>query len=382
MVNCAFQGFLDINITTLIKGYVGRKPNWVFNYGSLWPQNSGTELFDDTIHNGVKGAWCDVFFKQAGNRGAGGGVSLNQWGDLTPFTSFANFNPGYYDGQITGITSFAQDGAFPTFISSYQYNIDLNSNSNYPSTLGQLPPQINPRALTSVPTGTIFPMMKFGGIVTMLDKRRVTEYYKIGAGNVQMIDSDGLILDLGPLPGGGSAVGGIGGGQFTPYNNGGGTHDQLGTYSLPPNPSSLSFAAITWDDAIINTYMQSQFDFIDSTVTPFGFLTFQFVAVPAVIAGRTFIRQPLVLTSYDGLRYWVINLVPGDADAALAAPIGNGVGAARTGHITPDGTFWFQNSVSNSALIFSGTFPVPGITYLNGIPIDLPYVPRLPQPLY
>jgi hypothetical protein len=385
MVACVFQGFIDITIKTLITGYVGRKPNWVFNAGSLWPQFSGTELFNDGTHNGVNGAWCDVFFKKGGNAGGGAGVSLNQWGDLTPFTSYANFMPGYYDGQITGIGSFAQNGAFPTFISGYQYKIDLNSNSNYPATGGIMPPQINPIQLTNIPTGFSFPVIKIGGIVTMLDKKTMVDFYS-GTGFPQplnMIDNFGNLYGFGNVYTGQQKIGGIAQRFYTPFNATGGVLttgglDQLATLFDGSGQPLITVFGIVWDNVTIDTFMHGSGNFISSTITPFGFLTYGFIATPFIVAGRTLNLQPLILTSFDGTKYWVINLVPGDAAAVTVVA---SAGAARAGHITPDGTFWFQNSVAQPSMIFSGVFPLPGITYLNGITIDLPYVPRLEQPL-
>ena len=376
MPTAVFQSWYDVTIKTFITGYVPRVAGWKFNYGSLWPHTSGTKLFNAGGGNsGISGAWCDVFYRK-GSVGQFGGLigqtSLNEWGDLTPASATGNFNPAYYNGRVKGVSWVGQN-PITTVISGWNYGIDLAANSNYPTTLGVLPSQINPKLIATA-FAPIIPSFMFGGSVPQFNYDIYSGFY-IPAAPVDMIDNNGLITHIN----GNSArqISGIAPGRnLALYNNG--AIDCL--VNLAPVVGAPII--ITWDDATVNTTLQDAgaagTGLQRSTITPFGYLSF--LLGNFTLAARL-VTNPMILTSFDGTQYWGIAMTAGDAAATTAL---GGAGSARTGHMTPDGLFWFQNSLQASIedKVFAGfiTALAPGLTMPIAGLIPMPNTPNLDGP--
>lgn len=377
MVAAVFQGIYDIPIKTFITGYVPRVAGWKFNYGSIYPCSSGTRLLNTGTFNGICGGWCDVF--SASQPGSGGRFSLNQWGDLSPATATGNFNPSYspVDGQIHGIHFSTRNGApFDCTISGYKYPASLTANSNYPSANLAMPSQINPGLIT-VANAPVIPTFQNAGSIAFLTSTPVVAMagFYVPAAPVDMFDDNGFIYHI--LGNSARGIAGIVPSQnIALYNNG--AIDCL--VNLLPTVGAPII--VTWDNATINTALQDAgaagTGLTRSTISPWGFLSFFLGTL--TIAGRT-LTNFVVLTSFDGLKYWLINMIPMDAAAIVSL---SGAGSARTAHISPDGTFMFQNSLQASIedKVFSGFFPASNILYVGGTPYDLPTVPYLNPPYY
>jgi hypothetical protein len=252
---------------------------------------------------------------------------------------------------------------FTSNIYSYSYAIDPSTNSTMPFSISQ-------QNLLKSNVAYSIPAIVEPGHVYMPTYNSIATFTN---GPIDLLDSFGTLTPTNEN--GARTVGGIAPGlNVSTYDNGGASGNEYA--QLTPSPTVVQ--PIVWDDANINTYLKSQATGVtQSTVTSSGFLNF--ILGTFTVHGRT-LTNFFVLTSFDGSKYYIINMIGGDANAIAAiSPAGNSL---RTGHITADGNFWYQNSIAAPTMVFAGLLKAP-LAYISSLAvIPLPEIPILVPPLY
>lgn len=115
----------------------------------------------------------------------------------------------------------------------------------------------------------------------------------------------------------------------------------------------LEFFTLTWDNPVINGYVSFDFNISNTSATPYGWLTTELnngSSNRSVTINGTLYTSYMILTSLDGTKWWLLNIIPTDADSAgWQGSIGT-----VTAKFFPNGQLVLHhNSGSKDALIFA-----------------------------
>jgi hypothetical protein len=118
-------------------------------------------------------------------------------------------------------------------------------------------------------------------------------------------------------------------------------------------PGVLSFFIPTWDNATLNGYLQGDFSSQATRPTPFGWLTAMTnnstSARPVTIGGKLY-NSYMILTSFDCLKYWLLNIIPQDAISQTWQGTVGTVGAC----IMPSGQMLIHSTNQDAIINTSG----------------------------
>lgn len=308
-----FQGVIPVPIASWITTYTPIVTGWSFGLAA-WPVEYGWR--EDAVTRralALKGTLFDPTFKQTA-------FSL---GDFTAGIAANKGNVIYNKGCIQGF--YVNDNGINSVANTYRYSMTPGAaltNALFSGvTYGSI-------------TGALFPGQSFKG------------GSQLGANNVvyAMNDFQTLVLDY--LCswdfGGGMAYGrpsppgfefplrsafptDLGYLQADPAGNNWATvgGSGAGTKRLAlcnfAGTGNLDFYELTWDNATIDGYVTALFNASGTRPTPFGWLTVVMNNTtsnkPVTIGGKTYTSY-MILTSLDGTKWWLMNIIGQDANGA------------------------------------------------------------------
>lgn len=332
-----FQGSFSAWLQTTISGYAAPGINWSFCGGNPWPVNSVTHL--NTFFGQVNAFRVDVFDVATGagrvtsfvaQTGAGATSGTN-----TPF--------GWWNNRITGMAAGFYSGPPSGNLNGYD-------SFNRAAVLGNgwtIPFLGNTKRLLSAGPGT--PQYRWGGGVFMPKFNRAAVTCALGNSglDVGFVFDDGT--DIGSLDNFESR---------TMWGTVPGSNLFCETFGSGPglaffNGTSLSDIPLSWDNASVETFMAANWGQFTKTLSN-GWLDWHSFAANGNFVDNFGVSHGncLILTSTDGSKYWIIDLLPADANAAIALGSNDGLASA---HMTPDGIVWFQSTttVGVSGLVFT-----------------------------
>lgn len=302
-----FQGIIDVPIATWLDTYVPVNTGWSFGT-SMWPVDYGWRK--DPVTDAAVALKGTVF-----------GEAIKQtsfaYGDFTAGIGGISAPRGnciYNNGRLRGF--YKNDSLPVATANTFDYGITLGSNVVQPTFSGVNYPSI---------TGARIPGNSF------------TDGSQLGASGIiySMNDVNTLVDDylLSWANGGGVVNGNPLGFKFPlrglfptdlallcPDNfgnnwatvGGSGSNGRLLCLCDFSVPGNLAFFTLTWDNATLDTYLQSDFGSANVTrATPFGWLSCTInnstASRPVTING-TLYTSYMILTSFDATKYWLLNI--------------------------------------------------------------------------
>lgn len=357
-----FQGVINLPLITVISGYAAPGGlSWRFSQGNLWPavclSNNGGAL-NSTPDNGG----ADVF-------SISGVTSIRLGTSIDNTYVQPNTQPNWWNGRLTGIIATWQGASLftgNTTFSFYDINAPLGANisrSDMP-TLPLLADGANDSPtpwqwsnagfFSSLGVGRSYSHggsdTNFSAVFAQPGTHGVTNKLDVITGTpLAGFDFFGCI----PAPLSGDP-------NFDWLASGQAASAFIASMTTDWATAFQAYT-MTWDDATVDAAMKAGVAWPETTCCTRGWLSYPGSSLTK--NGNTYTRYG-VLTSRDGLRWWLINAFP--LDAASSDAWFNGDGNA-TMQITPDGLFWFQ-ALNRSASKVFGSF---GAGSLSGIAIPI-----------
>jgi len=358
-----FQGVIPVPIGLWLNGYTPSNSGWLFG-SSPWPiEFTGRRVTATQAFLGVKGSIFDpVNFATSFSLGTvAGGTIAN------------NINVIYDNGQLRG---FYQNANIPNTPTVFSYGITKGI------------PLVNP----------VWSGVEFGAITgSRVPGNGFKDGCQLGAGHVIYSEYDKTTLVESPLlvfnpdnSVNGSYPGGFEfplrgafptdlqqlcvspTGQNWATVGGSGSSGRVFASCDFSAPGFLGFKIATWDIPAVDAIMQTEIHSDKTRPTPFGWLScIGGASQPVTIGGITYTSY-MILTSADGSKYWLLNILPQDA---FGANWQNSIGTTNAVMFPSGQMLIHRNNVTQDAIILTSLV-------LNSIFKMLPVFPpvSLPNP--
>jgi len=370
-INVAFQGIIPVPIAQYITNFVPAIGGWSFGTSPWpiaywWAKNNVTEqavALVGSVFGPVAHKQTDFVIGNFASGFSGLGASRGN----VMFTN--NRIRGFYRNALNNVTANTYD--FPLTLGT-PLNIGSFSGLNYPSVVGaRIPGNSFTDGSQLGAQGSIYSMNDFD---TLLHDYLLT--YPLGGGVVDghpggfefplrgLFPTDLQLLAVDPFNQNWATVGGSGSGTRL-----------LARCSFTP-PGVLNFFSMTWDNAQLSTYMQSDFTSTNVTrATPFGWLSVMLnnstSSRPLTHNGKTYTSY-MILTSFDGTKWWLLEVFPQDAvSAAWQGTIGSAQAA-----ILPSGQMLIHNTSQDAIINTSGL----SVNFARQLPVYPPMDIPTPPP--
>lgn len=301
-----FQGIIPVPIATYLNAFTPSHTGWSFG-NSPWPVEFAWRKHATT---GAALALKGTVF------GGASKTTTFAMGDFTAGVPGANGNCIYNQNQLK---SFYANATIDNFANIYSYGLNLGT----PLVAG---------IFSGVTIGTI--------TGARIPGNSFTDGCQIGAGNViySMNDFDTLVTDfIMTWPGGITVTNGpmtfpLRGLFPTDLNmlvadtnginwatvGGSGSNGRLLARCDFTGAGNLDFYTLTWDNPTLSGYLVTNFNSVNSTrPTPFGWLSVLInngtASQPVTIDGKLYTSY-MILTSFDGTKYWLLDIQGQDAN--------------------------------------------------------------------